>query len=124
MNIARSLVIALAGLLAGCAGFDPSKLTGVFNPQDYAGCTFVERRAADGSTVLWRDCKDKSLLEAAITLPDGTSLTYSADDVTGTEAMRLRGEVQRALAGAGVDASSAAVDAVLRALRPERALLP
>lgn len=105
-------------VLTGCAGFDPSKITGVFNPQDYAGVTWIEHHAADGSTTIWRDGKDKSLLDAKITLPDGTTLSYSADDVTGVEAMRLRGEVQRALEGSGVEVSSATVDAVLRALRP------
>jgi hypothetical protein len=111
-------------VLSSCAGFDPSKLTGNYKPQDYAGITWVEHISPDGTTVRWRDGKDKSLLGVTMTLPDGTSFAYNADEVLGEKASALRGEVQRALAGEGVEASAATVDAVIRALRPERMLLP
>jgi hypothetical protein len=121
MSTRLSFALLAALVLGGCAGFDPSKVTGVFNPQDYAGCTFVEHRAADGSVVNWKDCKDKSMIGATMTMPGGASFAYNADNVTGLEHMRLRAEVHRALTDAGVTVTSDAIDAIIRALRPERA---
>lgn len=107
-------------LLAGCTNFGQPKETGEFSPQEYAGCTMVEYHSPDGSVVYWNDCKDKSMVNAAMTMPNGLSFSYTADDVTGLEAMRLRAEVDKALTAAGVEVTGSMIDAVIGVLRANR----
>jgi hypothetical protein len=115
MRIRLATAALLALLLTGCAGFsyDPSR-----SVQDYAGCTVVDYRSADGAVIDYKDCKDKSQVVTTLTMPNGAAFSYNAYDVTGLEHMRLRAEVHRALTDAGVTVTGDAIDAIIRALRP------
>lgn len=119
MKLPVTLIALLA--LPGCAGFGQQQNTGERSPQDYAGCTMVQYTAADGGVVDWKDCKDKAMVTAALTMPGGVNFSYNADDVTGLEHMRLRAEVDKALTGAGVEVTAAVIDAVIGVLRANRA---
>lgn len=111
----QRLILILLLPLAGCAGFsyDPSR-----SVQDYAGCTVAEYRSIDGSTIDYKDCKDKSTVKTTLAMPGGVSLKYHADDVSGLEHMRLRAEVHRALTDAGVTVTGDVVDKIISVIRP------
>ena len=119
-------VLVLCVTLAGCSTLaGPGQDSWSYNPQNYQGCTVGQYDNPERDVrVRWWDCKDKAHVTGAVDLSgDGVpDFNYTASDVTGSTAAKIRADVEKAFARAGVevvpDVVQNIVDAIMGGAAP------
>ena len=114
----KYLVILAVLMLAGCSTMPmPGSHSWSYNPANYQGCvqTVYEE---ENRMVTHTDCKDKDTVAVMVDMnSDGApDMTYDASDVVGSDAAKIRADVEKVFAEKGAEVAPDVVDGVVDAI--------
>ena len=108
------LLVAVA-LITGCSTLAmPGSNAWSYNPQNYQGCVQAVYEVED-EMITYTDCKDKTNVAAMVDLnSDGKpDMTYDAKDVVGSDAAKIRADVEKVFSDNGMEVAPDVVNGIV-----------